>query len=29
MAYRETANVRARKAAQRDHLLRSAEQFGA
>ncbi|MCG8392919.1 MAG: TetR/AcrR family transcriptional regulator [Pseudomonadales bacterium] len=27
MAYRETANVRARKAAQRDHLLRSAEQL--
>ncbi len=27
MAYRETDNVRARKAAQRDHLLRSAEQL--
>ncbi|MGJ3256379.1 MAG: TetR/AcrR family transcriptional regulator [Alcanivorax sp.] len=27
MAYRETANVKARKAAQRDHLLRSAEQL--
>ncbi|MGB2248647.1 MAG: TetR/AcrR family transcriptional regulator [Alcanivorax sediminis] len=27
MAYRETDNVRARKAAQRDHLLHSAEQL--
>ena len=27
MAYRETANVKARKAAQRDHLLHSAEQL--
>ena len=27
MAYRETDNVRARKAAQREHLLRSAEQL--
>ena len=27
MVYRETANVKARKAAQRDHLLRSAEQL--
>lgn len=27
MAYRETENVRARKAAQREHLLRSAEQL--
>ena len=27
MAYRETANVKARKAAQRDHLLVCAEQL--